>query len=119
MSNQKKKILVVITEDPYSSEKSFNGLRFALTSLVQEHEVKVLLLDNGVLCAKKDQKTTVFPNMGEWVNNINEAGGKIVICGACATTRGFKKEDMFDFVEWGSMDGFVEMATTSDIQMMF
>ncbi len=117
--NKQKSFYIIITEDAYTSEKSFSGLRFALTALVQEHIVIVFLLGTAVTLAIKGQDPKEGPNMQTWLKNINEEGGKIIACGICCEKRGITTDILLDFVTIGSMGDLVEIATNSDIQLMF
>ena len=51
-------ILFIINDGPYGSERAYNALRLAL-NLVQRPgiAVRVFLIGDGVLCARKGQKT--------------------------------------------------------------
>ena len=114
-----KKYFIVITEDGYTSEKSFAGLRFCLTALVQGHSVDVFLLGPGVINAIKGQEPDLGANMGEWLENILEEGGKIKTCGICCKKRGIKPDQLLDVAPIGSMGDLVESSAASDIQLTF
>jgi uncharacterized protein involved in oxidation of intracellular sulfur len=51
-------ILFIINDGPYGNERAYNALRLAL-NLVKRPEaaVRVFLTGDGVVCAKKGQKT--------------------------------------------------------------
>jgi uncharacterized protein involved in oxidation of intracellular sulfur len=51
-------ILFIINDGPYGSERAYNALRLVL-NLVKRPEaiVRVFLTGDGVVCAKKGQKT--------------------------------------------------------------
>jgi uncharacterized protein involved in oxidation of intracellular sulfur len=51
-------ILFIINDGPYGTERAYNALRLAL-NLVKRPEVtvRVFLTGDGVVCAKKGQKT--------------------------------------------------------------
>ncbi|MHA1718853.1 MAG: DsrE/DsrF/TusD sulfur relay family protein [Promethearchaeota archaeon] len=119
MAEEEKSFYIIISEDAYTSEKSFAGLRFALTAIVQGYNVKVFLLGSAVTLAIKGQNPQEGPNMQTWLQNIDEEGGEIVACGICCKSRGITKEILLDFVKIGSMGDLVEFAAQSDIQLMF
>jgi uncharacterized protein involved in oxidation of intracellular sulfur len=54
----RRNVLFIINEGPYGNERPYNGLRLAL-ELVKRPEVavRVFLTGDGVLCARKGQKT--------------------------------------------------------------
>jgi len=119
MTEDTKKFFIVITEDGYTSEKTFAGLRFALTTLVQGYKLKLFLLGLGVINAIKDQKPDLGANIGEWLENIQEEGGEVKACGICLKKRGLKKEHILDFIPVGSMGDLVESAAWADVHLTF
>lgn len=58
MDEAKRNFLFVINDGPYGNERAYNALRLAL-NLVKQPQVlvRVFLTGNGVLCARKGQKT--------------------------------------------------------------
>ncbi len=58
MSTDEKNILLIINDGAYGNERPYNALRLAL-NLVKRPEVKVrvFLTGDGVLCARRGQKT--------------------------------------------------------------
>lgn len=51
-------ILFIINDGPYGSERSYNALRLALDLVKRSGvAVRVFLTGDGVLCARKGQKT--------------------------------------------------------------
>ncbi len=53
-----KKHLFIINDAPYGNERPYNALRLAYNLLKRDGaEVSVFLVGDGVLCARKGQKT--------------------------------------------------------------
>ncbi len=50
------KILLILNDPPYGTERSFNGLRLAKTLAQKEAEITVFLMADAVACAKAGQK---------------------------------------------------------------
>jgi uncharacterized protein involved in oxidation of intracellular sulfur len=58
MVETRKSFVFVINEGPYGAERSYNGLRTALTLAKREDaKISVFLLGDGVQCAVRGQKT--------------------------------------------------------------
>jgi uncharacterized protein involved in oxidation of intracellular sulfur len=74
------KILIVINDAPYGTEKAFNALRMAMT-LQKEHtevEVLIFLLADSVGCAIPNQKTpTGYYNIERMLKSVIAKGAKI------------------------------------------
>ena len=88
------KFSVMIFESPYGREKPYTALRFALTALIDGHDVNVVLIQDGVLVGKTDQKPAEYPNTMEYLENAIEEGLKVIACGVCCNARGIKQEDL-------------------------
>ena len=57
---KKKKYLIVINDVPYGDERPYNALRLALNVVKREGvPVTVLLIADGIFCARPGQKTPV------------------------------------------------------------
>jgi uncharacterized protein involved in oxidation of intracellular sulfur len=58
MTDAKKTFLFIINDAPYGNERPYNALRLALNLAKRsEARVRVFLTGDGVLCARKGQKT--------------------------------------------------------------
>ncbi len=88
------KVLLVLNDAPYGSERSYNGLRLALSLLKQEGvEVRVFLMSDGVLCALRGQVTpNGYYNVERMVGAIARGAGEVGCCGTCSDARGLTDE---------------------------
>ena len=88
------KVLLVLNDAPYGSERSYNGLRLALSLLKQEGvEVRVFLMGDGVLCALRGQVTpNGYYNVERMVGAIARGAGEVGCCGTCSDARGLTDE---------------------------
>jgi uncharacterized protein involved in oxidation of intracellular sulfur len=50
-------VTIILNHAPYGTEKSYNGLRIAIALKKKKEEVKIYMMDDGVLNAIKGQKT--------------------------------------------------------------
>jgi uncharacterized protein involved in oxidation of intracellular sulfur len=48
---------IILNHAPYGTEKSYNGLRIALSLKKKKEGVRIYMMDDGVLNALKEQKT--------------------------------------------------------------
>ncbi len=72
------KYLFIINNAPYGDERPYNALRLAMTLAKREDaEVKVFLTADGVICARKGQKTPEgYYNIERMVKSL-AARGKV------------------------------------------
>lgn len=113
------KFTVVISESPYGREKAYTALRFAITALIDEHNVNLFLVQDGVFVGLKEQAPKQYPNHFELLENFVEEGGKLRICGVCINARGISNSDLIDGAEVVGMHDFVEWVAESEKVLMF
>ena len=88
------KLSVMIFESAYGQEKPYTALRFALTALLDDHEVTVILIQDGVFVGKTEQNPAEYPNTMEYLKNAIEEGLKVIACGVCCNARGISQDDL-------------------------
>lgn len=85
------KILFLINDAPYGTEKFYNACRLAMT-IQKEHyesEVYVFLMADAVTGALPEQNTTQgYYNIERMLKSIISKGGNIKLCGGCIDARG-------------------------------
>jgi len=113
------KLSVMVFETPYGREKAYTALRFALTALNDGHEVTMILIQDGVFVAKKNQDPAEYPNTLEYLKTSIEEGLKVIVCGVCCQARGVVKEDLIDEVEIVGMHEIVNACVNSDNTITF
>jgi uncharacterized protein involved in oxidation of intracellular sulfur len=85
------KILFLLNDAPYGSDKNYNALRTAIQLQKQDQSIQVwiyLMSDSvtGALIGQKE-KTGQY-NIGEMLSNIMKQGGEVKLCTSCAESRG-------------------------------
>ena len=116
------KILIIINDAPYGTEKAYNALRMAMT-LQKEHseiEVKIFLLADAVFCALPNQKTPDgFYNIERMLKSIIIKGGEIKSCGGCSQARGIDKLHFIEGVQLSNMKEFAQWTVDCDKVLTF
>jgi len=85
------KILFLLNDAPYGSDKNYNALRTAIQLQKQDATIKiwVYLMSDSVTGALPGQKEkTGQYNIGEMLANIIHHGGEVKLCTSCAESRG-------------------------------
>ncbi|OGO09670.1 MAG: hypothetical protein A3K46_04040 [Chloroflexi bacterium RBG_13_60_9] len=100
------KILLIINDAPYGSEKAFNALRMAMT-LQKEHpnvEVRIFLMADAVTCALPNQSTPQgYYSIERMLKSVIGKGGQVKACGTCSEVRGVKGLPLIEGVEISTM----------------
>lgn len=116
------KILIIINDAPYGTEKAYNALRMAMT-LHKEHaevEVLIFLLADAVGCAIPNQKTpSGYYNVERMLKAVINKGAKIKACGGCSEARGISELPLIEGVEISNMKEFAEWTYECDKVLSF
>jgi len=93
------KILILINDSPYGTEKFYNACRLAMT-LQKEHsetEMLVFLMADSVSEALVNQNTPQgYYNIERMLKSIISKGGKVRLCGGCIDARGIASLQFID-----------------------
>ena len=117
------KILFIINDAPYGTEKAYNALRMAM-ALLKEHakevEVRIFLMADAVTCALPDQNTPQgYYNIERMLTYVLTHGGLVKACGSCAEARGIKNLKLVDGVEISTMSQLCTWTTEADKVISF
>lgn len=120
MSSQK--ILILINDAPYGTEKAYNGLRLAI-QLGKDHpdvEVRVFLMADAAACALSGQNTpSGYYNIERMLKLVLSKGGKVRICGSCAEARGLKNLPLIEGASLSTMAELTQWVVESDKVVTF
>ncbi|MBN2762799.1 MAG: DsrE family protein [Bacteroidales bacterium] len=118
----KQKILILINDAPYGTEKAYNALRLAM-QLGKDHsdtEVQVFLMADAANCALANQNTpNGYYNIERMLKAVLAKGGKVKICGGCAEARGLKNAPLIEGTEISTMAELANWVTDSDKVITF
>jgi uncharacterized protein involved in oxidation of intracellular sulfur len=95
------------------TEKVWNGLRFAVTALKQDHEVKLFLMGAGVEIESLGDAHFDVPN---WLEQFHTAGGELLACGTCIKSRQMQDNTACPI---STMRDCVEVVTWADKTVTF
>lgn len=100
------KILILINDAPYGTEKTYNALRLAM-ALQKDHptvQVNVFLMADAVGCAIPNQNTPQgYYNIERMLKSVLAKGGKVKSCGTCLDARGTRNVQLAEGVEISNM----------------
>jgi len=117
------KILIIINDAPYGTEKAYNALRLAMT-LQKEHddeiEIKIFLLADAVTCGLPNQKTpNGYYNIERMLKLVIRNGGEVKSCGGCSEARGINKIEFIEGVKLSNMQEFAQWNVDCDKVLTF
>lgn len=116
------KVLIIINDASYGTEKAFNALRLAMTFQKQHKdvEVNIFLIADAVTCAISNQKTPDgFYNLERMLKLVIKKGGTVKACGSCLDARGLKDSSLLEGVESSTMDQLTQWTYDADKVITF
>ena len=115
------KVLVILNDGPYGSERSYNGIRLAASLAKQEGvEVKVFLAGDAAVCAKSGQKVPQgYYNVQMMLSGVTRRGGKIGVCGTCMDARGITEAELVEGAHRSSLDEWTTWTAEADKALTF
>jgi len=104
------KVLIILNDPPYGTERSYDGLRLALALAKTEGtELRLFLMADAVVCAKPGQKTAEgYYNLERMLRALAAKDVLIGACGTCMDARGMSDGDLLAGSHRSSM---AELAT--------
>ena len=115
------KYLFILNDPAYGTERSYNGLRLAMTLLTQEPdaEVTVFMMGDAVACAKTGQKTPDgYYNLERMLKPIVRKG-EVLLCGTCMDARGMVEGELTSGARRSSMSELTERTAEADKVLVF
>lgn len=116
------KILFILNDAPYGSEKSYNALRLAM-KLQQEHaeiEVRLFLMADAVTAALPNQTTPQgYYNIERMLKAVLDKEGEVHTCGSCVEARGLQELSLMEGATVGSMSQLAEWVVDADKVLTF
>ena len=116
------KILIIINDAPYGTEKAYNVMRLVMM-LQKNHadaDVFIFLMADAVACALPGQSTPQgYYNIERMMKAAINKGAQIKTCGNCTEARGLKGIDMIEGVEISSMNKLASWTIEADRVLTF
>jgi len=116
------KVLFIINDAPYGSEKAYNALRMAMAIQKDHAEVEVLifLLADSVTCALPNQSTpNGYYNIERMLRAVIRKGGQIKACVGCSEARGVAGLTLLEGVKISTMSELAEWSVEADKVLTF
>jgi uncharacterized protein involved in oxidation of intracellular sulfur len=100
------KILVLLNDPPYGTERSYNALRLADSLAKREGtEVRVFLFGDSVGCAMANQKLPDgYYHLDRMLMLLVRHGGEVGCCGSCMDARGITEEMLLPGARRSTLD---------------
>jgi uncharacterized protein involved in oxidation of intracellular sulfur len=117
------KVLFIINDAPYGTEKAYNAFRMAM-ALQKEHaenvQVSIFLMADAVTCALPNQVTPQgYYNIERMVKAVISKGASVKACGSCSDARGIREIPLIEGVEISTMSQLCNWTVEADKVLTF
>jgi uncharacterized protein involved in oxidation of intracellular sulfur len=87
-------ILIILNEPAYGNERTYNGMRLALSLAKQDGvELRVFLMGDAVTAARTNQKTPEgYYNLERMIKGLASKQVQVGCCGTCLDARGMTED---------------------------
>ena len=116
------KILLIINDPPYGSERVYNGLRLAHALLKRDPgtQATVFLMADAVLAGKALQKTPEgYYNIERMLKRVLGSKGTVLLCGTCMDARGIGEAELMEGARRSTMDELAAATADADKVLVF
>jgi uncharacterized protein involved in oxidation of intracellular sulfur len=115
------KILVILNDAPYGSERTYNGLRLAGALVKQEGvDLKLFLIGDAAAGAHKGQKVpSGYYNVQTMLGAATRRGAAVGVCGTCMDARGITDTELSEGTQRSSLEELTRWTVEADKVITF
>ena len=113
--------LFILNDPPYGTERSYNGLRLALSLAKRDEvEVRVFLMGDAVGCAVSGQQTPDgYYNLERMIKGLAKRRVPVACCGTCLKARGIADDRLADGATHSSLEELTDWTLWADRVVTF
>jgi uncharacterized protein involved in oxidation of intracellular sulfur len=115
------KVLFILNDPPYGTERTYNGLRLASALLKSDPaaEITVFLMGDAVVAAKHGQETPDgYYNVERMLKRVL-GNGQVLLCGTCMDARGLADGELMEGAARSTMDALAATTAAADQVLVF
>lgn len=116
------KVLFIINDAPYGTERVYNALRLASTLVKKDPatQITVFLMADAVIAGKAQQKTPEgYYNIERMLKRVISSKGIVLLCGTCMDARGMSDAELLEGAQRSTMDALANATVEADKVLVF
>jgi uncharacterized protein involved in oxidation of intracellular sulfur len=116
------KVLFIVNDPPYGTERVYNALRLAHALVKNDTaaEITVFLMADAVIAGKAQQKTPEgYYNVERMLKRLISSKGSVLLCGTCMDARGMNDAELLEGAHRSTMDALAIATTEADKVLVF
>lgn len=116
-----RRVLFVVNDPPYGTERAYNAFRLAGSVARREGaSVRVFLMGDAVGCAMAGQKLPDgYYKLDRMLGVILRHGGEVGCCGTCMDARGVTEAMLVEGARRSSLDELTDWTLAADLVVTF
>ena len=114
------KLLFIVNDAPYGSERAYNALRLAGALTTREDAaIRIFLMADAVACAKKLQKVPQgYYNIQLMLDKVIRKG-EVALCGTCMDARGLQATELKEGARRSTLNELADWTLEADKVLVF
>ncbi len=117
------KMLIILNDPPYGTERSYNALRLARALLRHEPETELtlFLMGDAIGCAKKGQAPPGgYYNIELMLTSVlRNQRSALLLCGTCMAARGVTEKELIAGAQRSDMDTLARASGEADKVLVY
>lgn len=115
------RVLFILNDPPYGTERSYNGIRLASSVAKREgSEVKVFLIGDAAACAKKGQNVPQgYYNIEVMLKGLVRRNGQVGVCASCMDARGIADGELVEGARRSSLEELTDWTAWAEKVLVF
>ena len=116
------RILFILNDPPYGTERCYNALRLALASQKKDPamQLTVFLMADAVAAARAGQKTPDgYYNLERMLKRVLAGKGQVLLCGTCMDARGLTEAQLMEGSRRSTMEELAAETLGADKVIVF
>lgn len=115
------KYLFILNDSPHGTQRSYNGLRLALSLTKRfSNEVRVFLIGDAVVSALAAQNPLhVYYNLQEMLGHLAAGGSEIGLCRTCLEARGIPPNALIPGTRVSTLDELTDWTEEAEKVLVF
>ena len=116
------KVLLILNDPPYGTERSYNALRLAGSMVTKDESalVDVFLMGDAVACAKAGQQTpNGYYNLERMLGATVAHGAEVALCGTCMDARAIQEDQLVDGTRRSTLEELTKLSLAADRVLVF
>ncbi|MFY9265351.1 MAG: DsrE family protein [Solirubrobacterales bacterium] len=115
------KLLFILNDGPYGTERSYNALRLARSAVKQDSvELRIFLFGDAAACAVAGQVTPDgYYNVDRMLRDAIRRGAETGVCGTCLDARGLRELPLTEGAMRSTLDVATEWTLWADKVIVF